>query len=87
MDENVHVSQTLLLADAFRRANKDFDMLIIPNEGHSLLVTNGYVQRRIWDYFVRNLLGECPPVQFDLRFEPHELQRLGQRAAREGRQQ
>ena len=73
MDDNVPVSQTLALADALIRANRNFDLLIVPNEGHDLLMTNGYVQRRVWDYFVRHLLGETPPASFDLRFERHEV--------------
>jgi dienelactone hydrolase len=75
MDENVHVSQTLRLADALIQANRDFDLLIVPNEGHLLLLTNGYVLRRMWDYFVRHLLGETPPEGFEIRFQPQELAR------------
>jgi dipeptidyl aminopeptidase/acylaminoacyl peptidase len=76
MDENVPVSQTLLLADALIRANRDFDLLIVPNAGHAVLMDNGYAQRRAWDYFVRHLLGGTPPSNFEITFEPHELARL-----------
>jgi dipeptidyl-peptidase 4 len=76
MDENVHVGHTLTLADALVRAHRDFDLLIVPNEGHLILMTNGYVQRRIWDYFVRHLLGETPPEDFEIRYEPFELSRM-----------
>lgn len=78
MDENVHVSQTLTLADALVRANRDFELLIVPNEGHLLLMRNGYVQRRIWDFFVRHLLQQNPPQDFAIEYEPHELQRMEQ---------
>ena len=83
MDENVHVSHTLSLVDALVRSNRDFDLLIVPNEGHLLLLTNGYVQRRMWDYFVRNLMGETPPSNFEIHFEPHELERFARRFANE----
>lgn len=83
MDENVHVAHTLVVADALIRANRDFDLLIVPNEGHMLLVTSGYVQRRVWDYFVRHLLGATPPGNFELKFEPHEMARLEKNNARE----
>jgi dipeptidyl aminopeptidase/acylaminoacyl peptidase len=86
LDENVHVGQTLSLADALIRANRDFELLIVPNEGHSILMTHGYTQRRIWDFFVRHLLEETPPRHFELRFEPHELARYGQRSWNEIRQ-
>lgn len=86
LDENVHVGQTLSLADVLIRANREFELLIVPNEGHSILMTHGYTQRRIWDFFVRHLLEETPPRHFELRFEPHELACYGQRSWNEIRQ-
>jgi len=85
MDENVLVSQTLALTDALIRANRDFDLLIVPNAGHGVLVSNSYVQRRIWDYFVRHLSGKTPPAGFEFKYESYELERLGDRSAREAR--
>ena len=38
MDENVHLSQTLSLANSLILANRDFDLLIVPNAGHSVLM-------------------------------------------------
>jgi dipeptidyl-peptidase-4 len=76
MDENVHVSQTLALVDALIRANREFDLLIVPNGNHAVLLTSAYTQRRVWDYFVRHLFGGTPPVNFDLQFSAHELERL-----------
>jgi len=75
LDQNVPVTQTLLFVDALVRANRDFDLLVIPNEGHDVLQSSGYVQRRVWDYFVRNLLELEPPRQFSLEFDEHELSR------------
>jgi dipeptidyl-peptidase-4 len=86
VDQNVHLSQTLRLVDALVRANKDFDLLIIPNEGHDMLLTSGYVQRRVWDYFVRHLLGEHPLTDFEIKYEAHEIARFEQMAWREQRQ-
>jgi fermentation-respiration switch protein FrsA (DUF1100 family) len=86
LDENVPMAQTLAIADALIRANRDFDLLIVPNEAHELLLTNGYVQRRVWDYFVRHLLGEEPPAQFEITFQPAELALFVKRWLREFRQ-
>jgi dipeptidyl aminopeptidase/acylaminoacyl peptidase len=86
MDENVHVGHTLGLVDALVRANKDFDLLIVPNAGHEVLMSNGYVQRRIWDYFVRHLRAETPPRDFEVRYESHELARFLKRYGQEYRQ-
>jgi dipeptidyl-peptidase 4 len=66
MDSNVLPSQTLRLADALIRANKDFDLLIVPNAGHGTLLLNRYALRRSWDFFVRNLLHAEPPPNYDL---------------------
>jgi fermentation-respiration switch protein FrsA (DUF1100 family) len=85
LDETVHVSQTLRLVDALIAANRDFQLLVVPNAGHDVFMTNGYAQRRVWDFFVRHLLGRRPPSSFELRFESHELARLAIVAKRESR--
>jgi dipeptidyl aminopeptidase/acylaminoacyl peptidase len=59
MDENVHIASTLRLVDALIEANKDFDLLILPNRPH-MLRFDPYYQRRRWDYFVRHLLDAEP---------------------------
>jgi dipeptidyl aminopeptidase/acylaminoacyl peptidase len=63
MDNNVHPSNTFRVVDALIRANKDFDMLVIPDTPHAL---PAYGVRRVWDYFVRNLLGAEPPAGYDM---------------------
>ena len=60
MDENVHVASTLVVVDALIEANKDFDLLIMPNRTHAC-GNDPYFIRRRWDYFVRHLLGVEPP--------------------------
>ena len=58
------VAATFGLVEALHLANKDFDLLLLPNLGHS---TNGYTIRRSWNYFVEHLLGEVPPKDFALK--------------------
>lgn len=65
IDDNVHVVETMRFADALIKANKDFDMLIVPNMYHGE-GGNLYLVRRRWDYFVRNLLGVTPPENFEI---------------------
>jgi len=69
MDDNVPPYMTLLVADALIKANKDFDLLMIPNarHGYGSGAAGLYVTRRRWDYFVKNLLGAEPPAQFELK--------------------
>lgn len=86
MDENVHASHTLALADALIRSNKDFDLLIVPNAGHEVFMAHGYALRRAWDYLVTHLLGEAPPKGFEIGFDSHEIARFWKAVVRELRQ-
>ncbi len=62
MDDNVPPYQTLLLVDALMKANKDFDLIMLPNQHHEPTgIAAAYATRRRWDYFVRHLLGAEPP--------------------------
>lgn len=63
MDSNVAPYHTLLLVDALISANKDFDLLLLPHQGHAVEAgpVGRYLIRRHWDYFVRHLLGSEPP--------------------------
>lgn len=67
MDDNVPPQSTLLVADALMKANKDFDLLMLPHARHGFGKDGYYVMRRRWDYFVKNLLGAEPPAQFALK--------------------
>jgi dipeptidyl-peptidase-4 len=70
MDNNVPPNNTLLVVAALIRANKDFDLLMIPNAAHGYGSAANYMTRRRWDYFVRNLLGAEPPKDYVLEREP-----------------
>lgn len=63
LDDNVHMSNTLRVVNELVKNNKDFDMLIVPNEYHDVS-KNKYVIRRKWDYFAKHLLGEETPKEF-----------------------
>nr|WP_244755808.1 S9 family peptidase [Pseudoxanthomonas helianthi] len=67
MDDNVPPQSTLLVVDALMKANKDFDLLLLPHARHGYGKDGYYVMRRRWDYFVKNLLGAQPPAQFELK--------------------
>jgi len=64
MDDNVPPSNTLLVVEALIKANKDFDMLLIPNVHHGYAAASPYVMKRKWDYFVRYLAGGTPAMDF-----------------------
>ncbi|WP_414636575.1 S9 family peptidase [Arenimonas sp.] len=67
MDDNVPPSNTLLVVDALIKANKDFDLLLIPNAHHGYGAASLYMARKRWDYFVRYLMGAEPPKQYELK--------------------
>jgi len=70
LDDNVPPYNTLLVVDALIKANKDFDLIMIPNARHGYGDATPYMTRRRWDYFVRYLLGAEPPKEFDLAGKP-----------------
>ncbi|MFO0904238.1 MAG: prolyl oligopeptidase family serine peptidase [Pirellulales bacterium] len=59
MDRNVDPASTMQVVDALVRADKDFDLLIIPGGGHGA-AESPYGRRRRMDFFVRHLLGVEP---------------------------
>lgn len=63
MDTNVPYYNTLLVVNALIDANKDFDLLMLPNRGHGFS-REPYMLRRRWDYFVEHLLGAEPPQEY-----------------------
>ena len=67
MDNNVPPDNTLLVVDALIKANKDFDLLMIPNAVHGYGSASNYMMRRRWDYFVRWLLDADPPREYQIK--------------------
>ncbi len=60
MDKNVDPSTTLQVVDRLIKANKDFDLLFVPGGGHG--AGGRYGERKLMDFFVRNLLGLATPA-------------------------
>jgi hypothetical protein len=53
------------LVDELIKYNKDFDLLIVPSAGHDNVNKIRYVTRRKFDFFVKNLMGVEPPLEFN----------------------
>src|SRR5207244_10052104 len=66
MDTNVPPYQTMLVADALIKANRDFDLLMIPNANHGYGAASNYMMRRRWDFFVKWLIGVDPPKEYEI---------------------
>ncbi|MBI3416192.1 MAG: DPP IV N-terminal domain-containing protein [Verrucomicrobia bacterium] len=59
LDQNVDPASTMQVANALVKADKDFDLLIVPGAGHGS-AESPYGKRRRADFFVRHLLGVEP---------------------------
>ena len=60
MDKNVDPSSTMQVVDRLIKAKKDFDLLVVPGAGHG--AGGKYGERRLLDFFVRNLLNQPTPA-------------------------
>jgi dipeptidyl aminopeptidase/acylaminoacyl peptidase len=59
-DTNVYPSlHTWKVVDALIKADKDFDLLVLPGRNHA--IDSPYVTRKRYDFFVKHLLGIDPP--------------------------
>jgi dipeptidyl aminopeptidase/acylaminoacyl peptidase len=58
MDNNVPPESTYRLCDALIKAGKDFEFVMVPGAGHGM--GGAYGQRRMQDFFVRQLQGKEP---------------------------
>ncbi|MDT8369139.1 MAG: DPP IV N-terminal domain-containing protein [Longimicrobiales bacterium] len=63
VDPNVPVQNTFLVVDALIEADKDFDLIILPDADHGFGNTP-YMMRRRWNYFVEHLMGSRPSAEF-----------------------
>jgi dipeptidyl aminopeptidase/acylaminoacyl peptidase len=64
LDTNVDPSSSMQVVNALIKANKSFDMLIMPGEDHPAGrrgPSAPYGDRKLWDFFVHNLLGVETP--------------------------
>jgi dipeptidyl aminopeptidase/acylaminoacyl peptidase len=67
MDNNVPPYNTLLVVDALIKANKNFDLIMLPNQAHGYGNMSNYMMRRRWDYFVKYLMGAEPPPEYEIK--------------------
>lgn len=66
LDDNVHPVATQLVIDELIKANRNFDLVVMPNRNHGF-ANEPYWLRRTWDYFVTHLLGVEPPEGYEIR--------------------
>jgi dipeptidyl aminopeptidase/acylaminoacyl peptidase len=61
LDDNVLPHLTVRLLDALMLADKDVDLLLVPNSDHDLGTHRHHWWRRRWDFLVRHVMGVEPP--------------------------
>jgi len=66
LDRNVDPASTLQVVNALIKADKDFELIVIPGADHGC-GESPYAKRRRADFFVRNLLGVEPRSGDDRR--------------------
>ena len=66
IDNNVHPANTLRVVNALIKANKRFDMLILPTQRHGFGDMNEYWFWRTADYFAKYLLGDNTERSVDI---------------------
>lgn len=60
LDDNVDPASTMQVVDALIKANKDFELVVMPGVAHSM--GEAYGEHKRYDFFVRNLIGVNPPA-------------------------
>ena len=58
IDNNVHPTNTLRVADELIKAGKRFDMMIFPGKRHGYGDYKSYYEKMMWYYFSEHLLGD-----------------------------
>ena len=59
MDDNVDPASTMQVVNALIKANKDFDLLVIPGARHTM--GDAYGEHKRYDFFVEQLMKKFPP--------------------------
>lgn len=59
MDDNVDPASTMQVANALIKANKDFELVVVPGAGHTM--GDNFGEHKRYDFFVRHLMGVEPP--------------------------
>ena len=59
MDKNVHPANTLRMVDALIKAKKNFEMIVLPGNGHGFGgKADAFFERKLWYHFAKYLLGD-----------------------------
>ena len=76
MDYGVHPAALFQLTQALIDANKDFDLILLPQAAHT---ANSWAERRLWEYFLVHLADRAPLPDFEFK----SIFEIGEEAGKE----
>jgi dipeptidyl aminopeptidase/acylaminoacyl peptidase len=66
MDNNVNPAASVRMADELIKANKDFELILLPGKDHGTCYYDKYFIRKRWDFFVNHLLHKDAPKEYKI---------------------
>ncbi len=67
LDDNVDPASTMQVVNALIKANKDFELVVVPGAHHTM--GEDFGEHKRYDFFVRNLLNVNPPAWSDITYK------------------
>lgn len=65
LDDNVDPASTMQVANALIKANKDFELVVLPGVHHTM--GEAFGEHKRFDFFVKHLMGVTPPLWGELK--------------------
>jgi dipeptidyl-peptidase 4 len=81
IDNNVHPGNTIRVANALIKANKRFDLVLLPGQRHGYGDMTEYFFWRMADYFSRYLIGDETERPIDMEEMNREVEQGGNKGA------
>lgn len=81
IDNNVHPANTIRVANALIKANKRFDLVMLPGQRHGYANMVEYFFWSMADYFTRYLMGDSTERSVDIEEMNKEIEQGGAKAA------
>ncbi|HLI93739.1 MAG TPA: prolyl oligopeptidase family serine peptidase, partial [Puia sp.] len=82
IDDNVHPGNTIRLANALIKADKRFDLVLLPGQRHGYGTMTEYFWWRMADYFSRWLIGDETVRPTNMEEMDNEQPQVGEKADR-----
>ena len=81
IDNNVHPANTTRVANALIKANKRFDLVVLPGQRHGYADMTEYFFWRMADYFTENLMGDRTARSVDIEEINKDIEQGGVKGA------